>query len=594
MELIHENVSKRKPPIGDSIVFRGLRAAQPSGKPQRSAGRRGILHTIALLACLSIGLITSPSRAADDDDQIAARVLAAETALEAQDYRVAVSEYRRAAELSSDAEIAKAATRVAYSYAFNDDALEAAKRWVELAPDDDEAALYVAQLYLRMGEIRASRRSFEALLEKGDQPVEERLLALIPILSREDPTNGYELMRQLARPHSKSVFAQYAVGVMALQAGDTETAVERAQEAIKIDPEWVKPHLLYARTLLLGGDEEAAIDYTSRLVGDDPDPDPEARLELAIMLVSAGRDDDALSQVNQILLEQPYRTDALRLMAIINFRLEHLDAARADFEDLLESGNYRMDALYYLGRIADINSDQGEAVRHYSQVTSGSNAVLSQSRAAGILAEQGSPERALEHLSRFAEINPGFAIEMLRSKAQLLASMDRHDEALDEYDRVVAYRPNDQEIHLGRAALLLRMDRLDDAIAQYRHAVKRWPDSAITLNALGYTLADRTDEYAEAAKLIRKALRISPNSPAIMDSWGWVLYRQGKNDEALDTLEPAYEQFHDPEIVGHIVEVMRALNRHVEADEKLSEAILMFPENKYLDRLRGAEKPETP
>ena len=99
MELIHENVSKRKPPIGDSIVFRGLRAVQPSGKPQRSAGRRGILHTIALLACLSIGLITSPSRAADDDDQIAARVLAAETALEAQDYRVAVSEYRRAAEL---------------------------------------------------------------------------------------------------------------------------------------------------------------------------------------------------------------------------------------------------------------------------------------------------------------------------------------------------------------------------------------------------------------------------------------------------------------------------------------------------------------
>jgi tetratricopeptide (TPR) repeat protein len=79
-----------------------------------------------------------------------------------------------------------------------------------------------------------------------------------------------------------------------------------------------------------------------------------------------------------------------------------------------------------------------------------------------------------------------------------------------------------------------------------------------------------------------------------MDSWGWVLYRQGKNEEALDTLEPAYERFHDPEIVGHIVEVMRALNRHDEADEKLSEAILMFPENEYLDRLRGIEKPETP
>ncbi len=594
MELIHENVKKGISPINDIITSWGPHLLQPIGEPRKLAIRQLFRIATVLLTSFFVISMSDPARAADDDDEIAARVLAAESALESQDYRVAATEYRRAAELSSDAEIAKAATRVSYSYAFNDDALASAKRWVELAPDDDEAALYVAQLYLRTGEIRAARRSFEALLEKGDEPVEERLLALIPILAREDATNGYELMRQLARPYRKSVFAHYAVAVMALQAGDTETAAERALKAIEIDPEWVKPHLLYARTKLLSGDEEGAIDYTSRLVGDDPDPDPEARLELAIMLVSAGRDDDALSQVNQILLEQPYRTDALRLMAIINFRLEHLDAARDDFEDLLESGNYRMDALYYLGRIADINAEADQAIRYYSQVTSGSNAVLSQSRAAGLLMEQGAPEQALEHLSRFAEINPGFAVEMLRTKAQLLATLDRHDEALDEYDRVVAYRPDDQEVHLGRAALLLQMDRLNDAIAQYRHAVKRWPDSAITLNALGYTLADRTENYAEAAKLIRKALDIAPDSPAILDSWGWVLFRQGESEEALGILESAFERFHDPEIVGHIVEVLRALDRSEEADEKLAEALGMFPDNEYLHRLRGAETAETP
>ena len=123
------------------------------------------------------------------------------------------------------------------------------------------------------------------------------------------------------------------------------------------------------------------------LVGDNPDPDPEARLELAIMYVSVDRDDDALSQVNQVLLEQPYRTDALRMMAIINFRQEHLDAAKADFQDLLASGDYQMDAFFYLGRIADIRSEYPDAVRYYTQVTSGNNAIYSQSRAAGILAK---------------------------------------------------------------------------------------------------------------------------------------------------------------------------------------------------------------
>jgi len=81
------------------------------------------------------------------------------------------------------------------------------------------------------------------------------------------------------------------------------------------------------RALLLEGKHDEAIDYTARLIGDDPDPDPEARVELAIMMMSVGRDEDALSQVNQVLLEQPGNMDALRLMALINFRLGHFDAA---------------------------------------------------------------------------------------------------------------------------------------------------------------------------------------------------------------------------------------------------------------------------
>ncbi len=551
-------------------------------------------RTYTLIGCLALIAFSGITLAADDQDEIAAHVLAAETALEQHEYQVAATEYQLAAALSDDPEIAKSATRVAYSYGFNEEGLVSAKRWTTLDPDDEEASLYVAQLYLRTGEIRESRQWFEKLLEKGDDPVDERLLALIPMLSREDPTNSYELMRQLARPHRKSVFAHYAVAVMALQAGDMETAGERAQEAIAIDPEWVKPHLLYARSLLLDGDEDGAIDYTSRLVGDDPDPDPEARLELAIMLVSAGRDDDALSQVNQILLEQPYRTDALRLMAIINFRLEHLDAARDDFEDLLESGNYRMDALYYLGRIADMEDDSEGAIRYYSQVVTGSNAVMSQSRAAGIMAEQGDADKALQHLTRFAEINPGYAVDMLRTKAQLLVSIDRHDDALELYDQVATYRPDSEGVQLGRAELLLRMGRTDDAIGHYRRAAERWPDSALTLNALGYTLADRTEKYAEAARLIKKALKLSPDSPAIMDSWGWVLYKQGKSDEAIGILENAYEKFHDPEIAGHIVEVLWSLDRKKEATELLGEAELLFPENDMLKKLREAYVPETP
>ncbi|MDH4073154.1 MAG: tetratricopeptide repeat protein, partial [Gammaproteobacteria bacterium] len=325
------------------------------------------LLRLAAIPYVAMVMIAAPlvSSADEDSEQVADHILAAEEALEEHRYNDAAMQYRQAAELSESVEVAKTATRIAYSYGFNDDAIRAARRWSELDPEDNEALLYVAQLQLRIGDIREARKSFEVFLDRGEDPVDQQLVRLIPVLSREDSGNAYELMRQLAKPYKDSPYAHYAVAVLALEADELEEAGKRAQIAAELDPEWVQPHLVYARSLLLSGDQEGAIDYTSRLVGDDPDPDPEARLELAIMLVSAGRDDDALSQVNQILLEQPYRTDALRLMAIINFRLDRLDAARADFEDLLESGSYRMDALYYLARIADRLGEFDDAVRYY-------------------------------------------------------------------------------------------------------------------------------------------------------------------------------------------------------------------------------------
>jgi tetratricopeptide (TPR) repeat protein len=325
--------------------------------------RSGIPAPALTILVAQFLLLSAVPSIADDasDAEVSGLLLKAETALQSNQYKSAAEYYRKAADRSDDVEVAKQATRIAHSYGFNKEALRAAKRWVELDEESDESLLYLAQLHLRTGDLRNSRRSFLKLLERGDAPVEERLPALIPFLSEEDPVAASRLMRDLAKPYKESAAAHYAAGVMALQAGNSDIAGNRAQEAIRLNPEWVQPHLLYARSLLLEGDNEAAIDYTARMVGDDPDPDPDARLELAIMYLAADRDDDALSQVNQVLLEQPSRIDALRLMAIINFRQEYLDAAWSDFQDLLASGRYTMDALYYLARIADRREDYEQA-----------------------------------------------------------------------------------------------------------------------------------------------------------------------------------------------------------------------------------------
>ncbi len=555
----------------------------------------GTLARLLVLGCFGAFVLALPVRAADDAGEAAGHLLAAEAALKDKDYLRVSSEYREAAASSQRAEVARRATLVSFNFGFRDDALASAERWLELEPDSDQALFFVARLKLRSGDVRAARKHFRTLIERGEEPADKRLFSLMQVMGEEDPEDADRLMRALARPYADSKYANYAVAAMALAAEDAAHAKKRAARVIELDPEWLQPKLLYARALLLSGEQEQAIDYTARIIGDDPDPDPNARMELAIMMISAGRDDDALSQVNQVLLENPSRVDALRLMAIINFRQEHYDAAWDDFEDVLASRRYTMEALYYLARIADIREQTDRAIRLYAQVDEGQYAVVSRRRASALVAFQNDdPDEAMDLLDRFAEKNSEFAIDMVLARAQLLQSLERYDEALVEYDRFVAYRPESEGAVLGRAELLLRMDRLEDAIAEYRDAVKRWPDSAMSLNALGYTLADRTEEYREAEKLIRKALKLNPDSPAIIDSWGWVLYRLGRHEEALVALERAYEGLPDPEIAAHIVEVLAALGRHDEALAFLETSEEKTPDDELLRDVRERVFPGTP
>ena len=561
---------------------------------QEIARWRSAAKLICLLALTSVFATTYAAE--DDSAEISARILQAEMALQRKEYLEAVTEYRKAAQMSESVDLARKATRLGFSYGFNEEALLAAKRWVKLDPDSDESRAFLGQLYFRLDDIRNSRRQFERLVKADPEDPGKRLLSLISYLSDEGvPKRADELMRALAKPYKDSAKAHYAVAVLALQAGDPEHAKKRASRAMELDPGYVRPQLLFARALMFEGETDKAIEYLAHLIGDSPQPDPDARMELALMYLLTGRDDDALSQVNQVLLEQSGRIDALRLMAIINFRAERLDAAWDDFEDLLASGQYRMDALYYLARIADYREQYERAVLLYREVQFGSNTIFSQRRASGLLAHQlDDEEGAFDLLDDFAEASPNNAVEVVALKAQLLISLDRLDEGLALYEKAITFRPDNQNLILGRAELLLQIGRQDEAIAEYRAAVNRWPDSSMALNALGYTLADRTDQYKEAEKLIRKALALNPDSPAIIDSLGWVLYKLGQHEEGLAELQRAYERMEDPEVASHLVEVLAELERRDEALALLESAEKLHPDNKLLEDVRSRYFPEAP
>jgi len=563
-----------------------LEATSKNGRQYMHETRRWL--AAAALSTL-IAISNSPAGAEDhENSDVGAYILQAEMALQREDYREAAEEYRKAAQLSDSPDVARQAAIMGLTYGFDREALVAAKRWHKLDRKSNDARVILAQLSFRLGDVRTARRHFTYLLDNAKEPPGEKLVSLVRYLSgKGDPEKADSLMRSLARPYPDSALAHYAAASLALNAGDHEYALERASRSVELNPEGLKPKLLFARVLLASGETDKAIEYIARIIGDDPDPDPDARMELAVLYIMAQREDDALSQVNQVQLEQAGRMDALRLGAIIHFHQGRLDAAWDDFHDLLGSGQFTMEALYYLGRIADYRDETDRAIRFFSEVRQGSNALSAQQRAAFLRAHRKEDlEGALTQLDAYAKASPSDAVDVLLAKAQLLSSLDKHDAALKLYEKVADFRPDNQQAALGRSELLLSMGRLEEALAGYEAAAKRWPKSALALNAYGYTLADRTDRYREAEKLIRKALRYNATNPAIIDSLGWVLFKLGQYPEALAELERAYAGMQDHEVAAHIVETLVAMGRREEALERLTAADALTPDSPLLKEVR--------
>ena len=115
-----------------------------------------------------------------------------------------------------------------------------------------------------------------------------------------------------------------------------------------------------------------------------------------------------------------------------------------------------------------------------------------------------------------------------------------------------------------------------------RSILVRDPDNIQALNALGYTLADRTKRYDEAFRLIKRAYELDPKDAAIMDSMGWVQYRLGNLDQALKYLKQAMELMDDVEVAAHLGEVLWVKGDKKEAVEVWNKALKVSPKNKMI------------
>ncbi|MBU3540312.1 outer membrane lipoprotein LolB [Polynucleobacter sp. UB-Tiil-W10] len=152
----------------------------------------------------------------------------------------------------------------------------------------------------------------------------------------------------------------------------------------------------------------------------------------------------------------------------------------------------------------------------------------------------------------------------------LLAKAKDESEALRAFYEIastVKISPNDPGLLYTYAMSAEKVGRIDVMEKILRENLRKNPNDVNSLNALGYSLADRNMKLPEAFVLISKAHQLSPKDSFILDSLGWVNFRLGKNALALEQLQQAFTIKPEADIAAHTGEVLWVMNRHTEAEE---------------------------
>ena len=506
--------------------------------------------------------------------------LVAEIAAQRGDTQAALEIYLRMARELRDPMIARRAVELAIRSRLYPKALESASLLLQLDPDPTLAREIMAALLANDGDLKKATETLADMLDKAKN--RSLVLMQLPHLFAKFNDKGavLEATRRVVERYEDMAEAHYAIGVAALVAGNNEAALKEVDVALDRRPDWQQAAVLKAQVLRKTSPESVIAFYES-FVKDHP-ASYEVRMQLGRELATDHKLAESRAEFREAEKLQAKDPQAAYAIGLLSLQLEDFADAQLAFSRALKLG-YREAAAIYLGmgQAAEGLKRYDEAIGWYQRVDSG-DWVRAQLKIATLISKQQGLAAGRQYLQKIEPKGAEDRVQMIQVEAQLLRDAKEWKETYELLTKAVAEYPDSYEILYDRAMAAERIEKVDVLEADLRKVIKMKPDYAHAYNALGYTLAEKTDRLVEARDLIEKAYKLAPDDPFILDSLGWVFYRMGQVNVALKHLQTAYTARPDPEIAAHLGEVLWKSGQRDEAQKIWRAALTENPNHESL------------
>lgn len=506
------------------------------------------------------------------------QLLEAEFAIRARDLKRGLDNLRAASLALPDPAIARRALQLAQFLRDADAILEMAQRVSNLAPEDGEAATFAAALLIERGDIVTAlpfaKRAFSstsdinpAALLNGfkDQPTETKALirSLINDLSDSFPNEP------------RTLFAQ---ALLAWREGKTDESDRILQQLFSIEPYHERGTLLFTEMRSRTTDA-SAFDYLLEAI--EATNSPLLRYQYARFLMGKDRLPEAKQQFDALVEIVPENTDYAIGAALLDLELDEPAAALIVLDRIISSRQRLDEAQLYRGVALSRLGDKSGALEAFKQVGPSSHFNAALREASKLLLDEGSEIEINAFFETGRAAHPSGTEINFVFHADALDALDS-SQAIDVLSLGLQTLSNSTRLLYARANLLERSGQFAAAEDDYRRVLELTPGDAGALNALGYALTNNTERFSEAAVLIEEAISKDPRNPAIIDSLGWVYFKLGRNRQAEVLLKEAYQQYPDPEVAAHLIELLWSVGREIEARDLMTVQLKTSPNNPLL------------
>ena len=529
-------------------------------------------------------------RYADFEPEELYLLLSGEIAAQRGRFDVTLVNYMKAAQQSRDLGVIERTMRIAQSLNADNAQQKLAALWLEVAPDNMQAHRISAIQAVKKNELETALGHMEKIMDLGGDADFDSLAAMAGNLPPEQQQELLDLYQQLEQRHPDNPELQYSIALLLKVTGEPQQALAKLEPLLDSKPDFQPALILKGDLLYQTNQKQQALDHLRANTRQFPDNRQMGTL-YGRMLIGEGELQTAQNEFRRLVNRFP-DVPGLRLSyALVALENDQIALAEEELTRLIEQGHHSDEAHYYLGRIADEENENEQAIGYYRNVEKGNYFFPALARASELMAEQGELDEALANIREIRKNNPDQDENFRLLEINLLLDRDHDERALQAANEALKSFPGNVRIRYARAMLLDSMDKPEQAEADLRTIIEEQPDNAVALNALGYILTTRTDRLDEARDYIERALAIDPENPAILDSMGWVLYLQGNTDEALSYLSRAWEAYADPEVAAHYGEALWQTGEQEQARSIWREGFEQDPDHPILtetvERLTG-------